>query len=389
VIVPARRRAALRERLLAWWDAGHRDLPWRFPQHAADPYRVWVAEVMLQQTQVATVVPHYERFVRRFPTLGALAAAPEGEVLALWSGLGYYARGRLLHAAARAAARRGGLPADAAALAALPGFGPYTAGAVASIAFARPSPCVDGNAARVLARAFLVEGAPDDRGTRERLWAIARELVPGSEGDRPARGPRGPRRSDDVRPGDFNQALMELGATICVKPVPRCGRCPIATACEARRAGREREIPPPRTRRAPGPLVMACAVVRRGGALLVARRPGAGLFAGLWGLPSAEVPAGEDPRAALREAAARLHRMALAPGEEVAALERRLTHRRLLMRAYACRARRVTTGEDLRFAVASDLDAIGLPTAMRALAEAVLPARSGRAKAPLAPGRNA
>ncbi|MFL5274791.1 MAG: A/G-specific adenine glycosylase, partial [Anaeromyxobacteraceae bacterium] len=191
MLIPPSRRAALRRRLLAWWDAGHRDLPWRFPQHAADPYRVWLAEVMLQQTQVAVVVPYYERFVARFPTLAALAAAGEDEVLALWSGLGYYARGRRVLEAARAALERhGGLPAHVDALRALPGFGPYTAGAVASIAFGLPSPCVDGNVARVLARLFLVDAAPEDRAAVARLWRLAAELVP------------------PERPGDFNQALM-------------------------------------------------------------------------------------------------------------------------------------------------------------------------------------
>ena len=168
---------------------------------------------MLQQTQVAVVVPHFRRFVARLPTLEALAAASEDEVLALWSGLGYYARGRRLREAAREAlARHGGLPASAAALARLPGFGPYTAGAVASIAFAEASPCVDGNVARVLARLFDVEGDPAAPAARARLWALAGALVPAG------------------RPGDFNQALMELGALVCVKPAPRCGRCPVVAA---------------------------------------------------------------------------------------------------------------------------------------------------------------
>ncbi|HET9598854.1 MAG TPA: A/G-specific adenine glycosylase, partial [Anaeromyxobacteraceae bacterium] len=193
--VPASRRAALRRRLLAWWDAGHRDLPWRYPQRAADPYRVWLAEVMLQQTQVAAALPYYRRFVERFPALEALAVASEDEVLALWSGLGYYARGRRLLAAAREAMRRhGGLPADPAALRALPGFGPYTTGAVASIAFALPVPCVDGNVARVLSRLFLVAGPPEARATRHRIAGLAAALV------------------HPERPGDWNQALMELGA---------------------------------------------------------------------------------------------------------------------------------------------------------------------------------
>ncbi len=236
--VPAARRDAIRRRLLAWWDAGHRDLPWRFPQHGADPYRVWLAEVMLQQTQVQAAIPYFERFVRRFPDIASLAGATEDEVLALWSGLGYYARARNLLAAAREAVRRhGGLPASLETLRSLPGFGPYTAGAVASIAFAIPAAAIDGNVARVLARVFLVAGDPGSRPAEDRLRAIAEALVAPS------------------RPGDWNQALMELGATVCGKSAPRCAACPIAALCAARRAGRARPrrargwSPPPSAQR--------------------------------------------------------------------------------------------------------------------------------------------
>lgn len=353
-LVPEPRRRALRRALLAWWDGGHRDLPWRFPQRAADPYRVWLSEVMLQQTQVAAVLPYYRRFVARFPSLAALAAAREEEVLALWSGLGYYARGRRLHAAAREAlARHGALPADVAALRALPGFGRYTAGAVASIAFALPEPCVDGNVARVLARLFLVEGAPDDRAVLGRLWALAGELV------------------DPRRPGDLNQALMELGATVCGKPAPRCGACPVSPLCRARRAGRERDVPPPRPRRAPRLLRLACAVVRRDGALLVSRRPAGGLFGGLWELPSIELARSGGARQALR-AALRARGLAAAVGPEVARVERVLTHRRLVLTAHACRVGGAVPPSDaLRFATPAEVARLPMATAARRLLAAL------------------
>jgi len=443
VPVPPARRAALRRRLLAWYGAGHRRLPWRFPQHGADPYRVWIAEVMLQQTQVRTVLPYYARFVERFPTLGALAAADEDDVLALWSGLGYYARGRNLLAAARTAlARHGGLPASLDALRALPGFGPYTAGAVASIAFAIPAPAVDGNVQRVLARLFAVRGHAGEPAFRRRTEEIAGELVASRSSLRPLAGrpsglapsprPSPPRRGGEGgmpgdaagrdpgrdrrdpgrdrrdpgrdrrdpgrdRPGDLNQSLMELGATVCRRRAPACRRCPVASLCAARAAGREAEFPAPRTRPAPRPLTLACAVVRRGGALLLVRRPPGGLFGGLWAPPAAEVAAGADPRAALARALARAHGLRGAVGEELAACERTLTHRTLTLRAFLFEpargprgaegpraapargsARRASAGRaergDPRWVELANLAGCGLPAAIRALL-----ARIGRA----------
>jgi A/G-specific adenine glycosylase len=317
--VPPSRARAIRRRLLAWWDAGHRDLPWRFPQGAADPYRVWIAEVMLQQTRVAVVVPYYRRFVRRFPTLRALARADEDAVLALWSGLGYYGRARRMLAAAREAeARHGGLPASVGALAALPGFGPYTAGAVASIAFALREPCVDGNVARVLSRLLLLEGRPGAGAVRAALWEAAAALVPAR------------------RPGDFNQALMELGATTCTRAAPGCARCPLAGDCGALRAGRQRAVPAPRVRPPPAVVDVACAVIRRGDEVLLVRRPGDGLFAGLWGLPFATGPSRAGARHALARVVEEATGLEVSPGPLVAATERTLTHRRLRMAAYEC-----------------------------------------------------
>jgi A/G-specific adenine glycosylase len=353
VTIPAARRAALRRRLLAWYDASRRPLPWRFPQGAADPYRVWVAEVMLQQTRVDAVVPYYERFLARFPTLQALAGAADDEVLALWSGLGYYARARNLARAAReATARHGGLPASLEALRALPGFGPYTAGAVASIAFGIRAAAVDGNAARVLARAFLVD-APRERAA-PRIAALAGALVAGG------------------RAGELNQALMDLGATLCRKPAPACDRCPIHGECLARRRGREREIPPARRRARPTPATVACAVVRRGARMLVSRRGEDGLFGGLWELPSAEVAAGEDAAAALRRAL-RARGLDVRPGAEVARVERTLSHRALTLRAFRCDVAGPTRGG--RFAGPDELARLGMATAMRRLVEAVLAAQ--------------
>jgi A/G-specific adenine glycosylase len=350
VPVPVARRAALRRRLLAWYDASRRALPWRFPQRGADPYRVWIAEVMLQQTQVAAVIPYFERFVARFPSLAALAAAREDDVLALWSGLGYYARARNLLAAARAAvARHGALPASLESLRALPGFGPYTAGAVASIAFAIPAPAVDGNVSRVLARLFLVDGDPGARDVRERLSAIAGALVPAT------------------RPGDFNQALMDLGATVCRKPAPACPSCPVATLCDARTAGRAAELPAPRRRPLRRELVLACAVVRRGAGLLLVRGEGT-LLGGLWQLPAVEVPRGADAAALLTASLGARFGPRASVGPAVAHARRTLTHRELALDAYACRiVLRRELGAGARWAAPDELDVLGMATAMRAL----------------------
>jgi A/G-specific adenine glycosylase len=256
------------ERVLAHYRRHRRDLPWR---RTRDPYAIWVSEIMLQQTRVATVVGYWERWMARFPTVRALAAAPLDDVLAAWSGLGYYRRARMLHAAAReVVARFGGrLPDDPALLGELPGLGPYTVGAIASIAFDRPVPVVDGNVERILAR---VDGV--DRPDRRDTWARARTLVPARAA------------------GDYNQGLMDIGATICAPSSPQCLVCPLADVCRARATGRQAEIPAKRVKRAVPEIAVDAALVVDAGRWLVARRAPAGLFGGLWELPDAAALAG-------------------------------------------------------------------------------------------------
>jgi len=260
--------------LAAWYRKGHRDLPWR---RTADPYRIWVSEVMLQQTRAQAVIPYYERFLARFPSVEALAAAPEDEVLALWSGLGYYSRARNLLRAAREIAGRGGFPREYAELRALPGVGSYTAAAVASVAFGLPHAVLDGNVLRVVAR---VENDASDTAhprTRERFRAVAQEWL------------------DPRRPGVFNQALMELGATVCLPRKPRCGNCPLAALCRALHAGTAASLPVKLRKTAPVRIDATVLLVRRGGRLLVRRRPpDASRMADFWELPSPEdLPAAE------------------------------------------------------------------------------------------------
>lgn len=263
--------ASLRRRLLAWYDAHQRSLPWRVDR---DPYRVWISEAMLQQTRVETVIPYYARFLARFPNLAALAAAPVEDVLAAWSGLGYYSRARTLHSAAHSIVREygGRVPDDRERLLALPGIGPYTAGAILSIAFDRPEPLIDGNVARVFSRLFeLADEASSPRLARE-LWSRATELVAACG-----------------RAGDWNQALMELGALVCTPRDPLCTVCPLASACGARRTDRVSELPWPKARRRTIGVELAILVVQQRGRLLVEQRPATGRMAGLWQLPTIEV----------------------------------------------------------------------------------------------------
>ena len=270
----------LRRRLLAWYSRHARALPWRATR---DPYSIWVSEVMLQQTQVATVIPYYHRFLERFPTVEALASAPIDRVLASWAGLGYYRRARLLHEAARFVVREhaGRIPDDPDVFSGLPGVGRYTAGAVLSIAFDRKMPVLDGNVARVLARLFGLDlGVRDPRHARD-LWALAGTLLPMRA------------------PGDWNQALMELGATVCLPKSPHCEICPVARVCRARAEGRVAELPPVAPRRAAVAVRRAVALLSWRGKWLVERRTGE-LLDGLWEPPGVELMNGGDAGSALR-----------------------------------------------------------------------------------------
>jgi A/G-specific adenine glycosylase len=252
---------AFRRKLLAWYRRHKRDLPWR---RTSDPYRIWVSEIMLQQTQVSTVIPFYERFLDRFPTAPALAAAPETEVLAAWAGLGYYRRARFLHAAAKEITERhgGSFPNDPEAR--LPGIGRYTRAAILSIAYGRPLAVLDGNVARVLSRVRAIAGEP--KKNEKRLWELAEELL------------------EPSNPGDWNQAMMELGATVCLPAAPRCEICPVSDACEARRRGLQDELPTPAARKREVAVSLDCVVCDRGGRLLIERRA-AGLLSDHWALP--------------------------------------------------------------------------------------------------------
>ncbi len=266
------------DRLLAWYGTRDRHVPWR---GETDPYRVWVGEVMAQQTRIGTVATYYERFLERFPALPALAAARLDEVLKAWEGMGYYGRARRLHLAAREVmAKYGGdVPDDPTELRALPGIGPYTAGAIASLAFGRAEPAIDGNVRRVLSRLFDLE-LPD----RSRLEAAARELLTSGRGDA----------------ASVNQALMDLGSDICRRRNPACKACPLGSSCLARARGTVESRPPPRAQRPLPHENVGVGIVRHGELVLIARRPESGLLGGLWEFPGGKVETGESPADAVR-----------------------------------------------------------------------------------------
>ena len=274
----AGRQPAIAPALLAWYERhGRKDLPW---QRERTPYRVWVSEVMLQQTQVQTVIPYYERFLARFPDVASLAAAPLDEVLHRWAGLGYYSRARNLKRAAERIAQEfgGALPVDLDTLHALPGLGRSTAAAVLALSHGARHAILDGNVRRVLARYFAVEGAPNARAVEQRLWALAEQETP----------------AENV--ADYTQAIMDLGATLCTRRNPDCARCPLAGGCAARAAGRQHELPTPRARAARRlKRVVVLAARRADGSVLLVQRPPSGIWGGLWSLP--EFDAAEAARA--------------------------------------------------------------------------------------------
>lgn len=256
--------------LLAWYGREKRDLPWRLTR---DPYAIWVSEAMLQQTQVATVIPYYERFLKRFPTLRALALADRQDVLKAWEGLGYYRRAVFLHEGARAVvARHGGrFPTDPEAIRALPGIGDYTAGAIRSIALGQDAPLVDGNVIRVLTRLHAITRDAAGADVKRRLWTLAAALLPPG------------------RAGDFNQALMELGALVCTPRGPLCAACPVSRFCRAKARGLVDRIPARTARKATPERREDVAVVSRGETLLLRKRPEGGLLGGLWEFPPTPV----------------------------------------------------------------------------------------------------
>ncbi len=336
--------------LLAWFDRhGRHDLPW---QHPRTPYRVWLSEIMLQQTQVAVVVPYFARFVAALPDVPALARASQDDVLALWSGLGYYARARNLHAAARRCMELhgGDLPRDLDALQALPGIGRSTAGAILSQAWGDRAAILDGNVKRVLARLFGIEGWPGLPKVEKQLWAIAANLLP------------------EARLADYTQAQMDFGATLCTRADPACAACPLREACVAHREGRTAELPHPKPGKPlPEREARMLLVEDDRGRVLLQRRPPTGVWAALWSLPE------HADAAASRDWFDQHLAGDFARAEVLAPVLHGFTHYRLRilpMRFAGVRPRdAVGDNPGLRWASRAELQAIGLPAPVRRLLE--------------------
>lgn len=349
---------SLQPGLLEWYDQVRRDLPFR---RTRDPYAIWVSEVMLQQTQVATVLPYFSRWMQRFPNVKALASASEDEVLHAWQGLGYYSRARSLRRAAQAVVERfdGELPKTAEALLSLPGVGPYSAGAIASIAFGERAPVVDGNVVRVLSRLFALRGDPSKAAARRAIWQRAAELVPSE------------------RPGDFNQALMELGAVVCTPQNPRCALCPLRQHCRALALGIQQDLPELPPRAAVSEVPMAAAVVRSRGRVLVCKLRGdAPRWAGMWQFPNVERRPRESAEKAAVRAARELACLEVEAERLVTTVKHSVTRYRITLTAVLCGAGSTRLGplaelEQAAWKRPAELDELALPAAHRRVARAI------------------
>jgi A/G-specific adenine glycosylase len=303
--------------LLKWFHANARNLPWRKNR---TPYAVWVSEIMLQQTQVATVVPYFNRFMKRFPTVETLARAKQDTVLKHWEGLGYYSRGRNLHKAAKLIVSDygGQLPDTLDELQNIPGIGRYTAGAIASIAFNRPAPILDGNVIRVLCRLFCIEGNPKDDVTKKQLWQLAETLV------------------HTKHPGDFNEAMMELGAMVCTPKNPLCPNCPLKNHCQAMKTGRQTELPF-KQKQAPLPhYTIVVGIVFKDDKILIDKRRQNALLGGLWEFPGGKKKKSESFKAAVAREVKEETGINIEVGKRLCIVKHTYSHFKITLHAYLC-----------------------------------------------------
>jgi A/G-specific adenine glycosylase len=344
----------VRRKLLAWYDRHRRSLPWR---ETRDPYAIWISEIMLQQTQVKTVVPYYLRFLERFPTVQELARAPIGDALKVWENLGYYTRVRNLHqAAGKIAEQYGGqIPDNGEELMRLPGIGRYTAGAMLSMAFGQHVPAVDGNVRRVISRLFEITEPIDERETRQRIETVARTLIPKRD------------------PGRFNQALMELGAVCCTPKSPSCTVCPLQEDCRAHVWGLAHRLPVRgKKRTVPHREVVAAVIWDEMGRMLIVQRPAHGLLGSLWKFPGGIL----NPREAREEGLKRIVReelgIGIGVGSPLAEVKHAYTHFRITLTAFFCvLLEGAPVGPTWRWVDAAESEALPFSSADRRIARAV------------------
>jgi len=305
------------QKLLAWYAIHARSLPWR---ETSDPYAVWVSEIMLQQTRVETVIPYFERWMKRFPSLDSLAHSNQGEVLSAWEGLGYYSRARNLHKAAQIVAGEygGRLPDDIKALRRLPGIGRYTAGAIASLIYGLDEPALDGNIRRVLARCFNVSIPARSKPGENLLWELAAENLP------------------EGQAGVYNQAMMDLGSQVCTLRRPACERCPVSEICQSRMAGNQEQRPVGSARPVTPHHIVTAAVIRKDGQVLIAQRPADGLLGGLWEFPGGKLQAGEDLVTCLKREIIEELGVAVSVGRGLGVYRHAYTHFKVTLHAFEC-----------------------------------------------------
>lgn len=343
--------------LVAWYRAGHRDLPWR---NTTDPYRIWLSEIMLQQTQVATVIPYYEKFLALFPTVGDLAAASPEKVLKAWEGLGYYARGRNLHKAARLMVERHGgeFPSTLEEAEALPGIGRSTAGAILTFARGQRHPLLDGNVKRVLSRLYDVGRDPAQAAVQKELWEHSRDLLD---------------QADD--PYAFNQAIMELGATLCTPKQPQCLLCPVRAFCEAAAAGTQHERPVRGAKKVSPHYDIGAAVIWHEGRILIQQRPSEGLLGGLWEFPGGKQEPGETLVETVRREITEELAIEIEVGEKLVAVRHAYTHFRITLHAFDCRYVSgepvLNSADDWRWVAPEDLTDFAFPRANNRVIEEI------------------
>jgi len=351
--------ASIPSALLAWYDSSQRRLPWRGTK---DPYAIWVSEIMLQQTRVETVIPYYHRFLERFPSVEALAAAPLTEVLKAWENLGYYSRARNLHKAAGLVTLRfnGRVPEKGDELLRLPGIGRYTAGAILSIAFGQAAPAIDGNVRRVISRLGAIEESIDAPRGQEKVEELVGALLPGSD------------------PGRFNQALMELGAVLCTPKKPGCAGCPLRESCRAWALDRTGQYPVREKRRAVPHREVAAAIIHNEARhVLIVQRPARGLLGSLWKFPGDILGTGEPPAEGLRRIVREELGIEIQPGPRLATVQHAYTHFKITLSAFACTLLNGTPnaakGRAWRWATLRELEELPFSKADRMIARTAVP----------------